>query len=129
MWRRFTLADLSGSYALTISGGRTQDVGQIAGVGVLHSDGKGNVSVTVSFQALAATCSGTTNGTYVVNPDGTGSISLPAIQSFSGSDGICHTISPVFTLSLTSWNLVFDSNFGNQLDLSHEDILGKLSRQ
>jgi hypothetical protein len=89
----FTAADLSGYYGFLIrsrlpfpvasNGPDATGAGEVSGVGLLHSDGAGNVSVNIiSLQTYKpgpqfATCSGTTDGTYTVNPDGTGSLSLP----------------------------------------------------
>ena len=127
----FTAADLSGSYAFLINGTgaavEATNVGEVAGVGILHSDGKGNASATLSFQALAATCSGTTNGAYTVNPDGTGILSLPPIWVPPN----CVLLNPPFTLTLTPWSFVFDNATGNRLDLfdNSELVEGRLSRQ
>ena len=75
----FTVATLSGSYGLSIVG-RT-DAGPTGGEGILTIDGKGNASATIDFEADDATCNGTTNGTYTVNSDGTGSFSFSNISS------------------------------------------------
>jgi hypothetical protein len=123
---KFTVARLSGSYALLISG-RT-DAGLTAGEGILTSDGKGNASATINFQADDATCTGTTNGTYTVNPDGTGTFSFPNISS------LC-TVIGVIPIAFTTWNFVLDDAPGLQADLifanttSNILIVGKLSHE
>ena len=123
----FTVARLSGSYALLISGVGGND-GMIFGLGILNSDGKGNASVTLNFQTSFASCSGTTNGTYTVNPDGTGTLNLPVIWVAPN----CVFSEPV-SPTLTPWNLFFDDALGSQIDAlvadGNEIVVGKLSRQ
>jgi len=125
---RFTAADLSGSYAFLIrtSFPGAMGAGELAGVGILHPDGKGTASATIALQAQFATCSGTTNGTYTVNPDGTGTLSLAVIWVPPN----CVYSEPV-SLTLTPWSFVFDHATGNRLDLyaNSELVDGTLSRQ
>jgi hypothetical protein len=122
----FTVATLSGSYGLSIVG-RT-DPGLTGGEGILTLDGKGNASATINFEADEATCNGTTNGTYRVNSDGTGTFTFPNISS------LCTTTTPT-QVGLSPWNIVIDDTFGLQVDLvftnttSNIDIVGKLSHQ
>jgi hypothetical protein len=93
-FHNFNLASLSGPYILSISG-RT-DANLTGGEAIVSTDGRGNASATINFQADVATCIGTANGTYTVNPDGTGTFSFPDINS------LCTTIIPisVFLLEL-----------------------------
>lgn len=118
---------LSGSYAFLISGVGGND-GMIAGLGMLNSDGKGNASVTLNCQTSFANCSGTTDGTYTVNRDGTGTLNLPVIWVAPN----CVFSEPV-SLTLTPWNLFFDDALGSQIDAlvadGNEVVVGKLSRQ
>ena len=132
----FTAADLSGSYAFLINGtgASTEAVGygELAGAGILHSDGKGNASATIALHtqlnSFPTICSGTTNGTYTVNPDGTGTLSLTVIWV---PPNCVYGLPGLPTLTLTPWSFVFDNARGNRLDLfdNSERVAGKLSRQ
>jgi hypothetical protein len=127
--RPFTLASLSGSYAFRISGPVTQ-AGPLAGVGTLNADGKGDASVTLSLQALDGTCSGATSGTYTVNANGTGTLSLPSIWLPPTPN--CTYFGSAY-LTLTPWNLFFHDAAGSQIDAIVDDgneyVLGSLSCQ
>ena len=78
-------ASLNGSYAFQLN----NLPAPVAAVGVIKFDGAGNVAV--SFTAVAAgrddtsgqapLTSGTLNGTYSTNPDGTGTITFPSAGS------------------------------------------------
>ena len=69
------MSSFSGNYALKAAGksrgGLPDDL-----VGLLSSDGKGYVGGNVTENKGGAVCKFTLNGTYTVNPNGTGTISV-----------------------------------------------------
>jgi hypothetical protein len=81
LWAKsYNNKSLKGTYAERFTG----SVGTVAnpfpagtavpqsGTGTETADGKGNFSANLVFSIGGSTCSGTVTGTYVVNPDGTG---------------------------------------------------------
>ena len=86
------------------------------GVGVMKFDGAGNVAVTVSVVGgtLSAPSTGVFTGTYVINPDGTGTITLKNVKATPGpvyafviTDGGTQLL-----LLRTDSNPLFDVGFG-----------------
>ncbi len=77
--RVFSTASIRGSYAtsycvaLTNPSGLTQF---LSGTGVFHADGAGHVTGQETTNTNGQVCSGTMTGTYTVNPDGTGTLSV-----------------------------------------------------
>jgi hypothetical protein len=143
----FTAADLSGPYAFLIrsrlpfpvasNGPNPTGAGEVAGVGILHSDGIGNISANIYILQTYlpgpqySACSGTTSGSYTINADGTGSLRLTPI--WVSPNCVSQPPSQSVNLILTPWNLFFDDVTGQRLDLftnnSVELVEGKLSRQ
>ena len=71
-----TTATITGSYGFTFSG-FTKDHGMtvpFAGTGASTSDGAGNISGTITLSSNGHIATGPYTGTYVVNPDCTGTL-------------------------------------------------------
>lgn len=70
-----TLQSLRGPHGFSYSGsvGGTSDV---ASSGLIHFDGRGNLSATYSTSVGGTTFQGSFVGTYTVHPDGTGAVVL-----------------------------------------------------
>jgi hypothetical protein len=78
--KKFSLASFSGLYVWSYNG-RAADGVQVAGIGTVTSDGMGNVSVAQSFHGGLGSCDGSGDGTYTVNADGSGTLSLRTFWS------------------------------------------------
>jgi len=99
----FTVHDLHGRYSFVISGAVTQGpvVGPLAAVGIIEADGHGNFpfatrTLTVGGELIVQNDAAT--GTYIVNPNGTGTATF-----FAESGGGPQT----FDFALTSRDEVF----------------------
>lgn len=77
--RSFSTASIRGSYATSYSvalpnpSGPTQ---YLSGTGVYQADGVGHLTGQETTNTNGQVCSGTMTGTYTVNPDGTGTVSV-----------------------------------------------------
>ncbi len=71
----FGPGSFKGSYSLRFSG-KTGGGHPDAGVGLLSSDGVSKVTGTLTENKNGGVCSFTLSGSYTVNPDGTGTISV-----------------------------------------------------
>ena len=75
----FTKASVKGSYSYLINSWTADStVNEDATVGVLTSDGAGNVSDTFTHISGGVVNTGTVTGTYTVNANGTGTANFPA---------------------------------------------------
>ncbi|HEX5455716.1 MAG TPA: hypothetical protein VFX06_18145 [Stellaceae bacterium] len=84
---RFSLASLRGNYAMEFSGQFMRSGGwfPVMGTGVIVSDGRGNLGGAETYSTETKTCDATLTGTYTVEPDGSGTVSL----TFSGTTPGC----------------------------------------
>jgi hypothetical protein len=73
--RRCTLASLKGCYGYSYTG-TVQGFGSIAAVGPINFDGEGNTSATYSVNLGGTNFQGSFTGTYTVNDDCTGTITI-----------------------------------------------------
>lgn len=73
--KKCTLASLQGCYGYSYTG-TVEGFGPIAAVGPINFDGHGNTSATYSVNLGGANFQGSFTGTYTVNEDCTGSITL-----------------------------------------------------
>lgn len=73
--RKCTLSSLKGCYGYSYTGG-VQGFGSIAAVGPINFDGEGNTSATYSVNLGGANFQGSFTGTYTVNEDCTGTITI-----------------------------------------------------
>ncbi len=89
-------------------------------VGLLTSDGKGTVGGNLTENKDGTTCQFTLNGTYTVNPNGTGTITMTLTP-----------ISPNCTASTSNQaSVLFDmSNGAAFVNISGGVALGSLTRQ
>ncbi|MGD1026148.1 hypothetical protein [Candidatus Binatus soli] len=97
----FSDASLNGTYSTRFSGfwlipstttGNPPSLSPIAGFGNLTADGTGNITGgTETFNAGGSVCTGTITGTYSVNPDGTGALTLTFTSTGPGSN--CSSLS------------------------------------
>ncbi len=71
----FSLTTMKGSHGFSYSGDLT-DIGPIASAGPIIFDGKGNLSATYNVTDDGTLYQGTFLGTYTVNANGTGTVTL-----------------------------------------------------
>jgi hypothetical protein len=126
----YSNADFNGTWGFGVSGtvileppsqpppancvGWTPASAPIALEGTLTGDGKGNVTGTQTFNVRGLVCSGTLiNGTYSVNPDGTGVFKNVTFKPASGSPPECVT-----TVGRSAFTF---SNGINHIDLAGTD--------
>ena len=81
--------------------------------GTLVGDGKGGLTGTQTFNVNGLVCSGTLKGTYVVAPDGTGTLDNVTFTPAAGSPSQCTT-----TVGNSSFTF---SNVINHIDLTGTD--------
>jgi hypothetical protein len=73
--RRCTLASLNGCYGYSYTGS-VDGVGPVAAVGPINFDGAGNTSATYSVNVNGTNFQGSFTGTYTVNRDCTGNVTI-----------------------------------------------------
>ena len=124
----YTAADFKGSYGIGVSGtviftppatGPAPDCSNwtavslpIAITGLLTANGTGDLTGTETFNVQGEVCVGTTAGTYTVNSNGTGTLSVTFTPN-AGQPADC--VSSVGTVAFTFANGV------DQLDLTGTD--------
>ena len=86
----FGLSSIKGSYASIFSGKASSGVA-VLGTGVFVSDGKGGLSGHETFSVDSTVCEATINGTYTVNPDGTGTDAIDFTTTTPGCDSGSYT--------------------------------------
>lgn len=91
--RGFSLASLKGSYAGIFSGKINTDGGllRILGTGIFIADGHGNLTGHESYTVVTTPCEASISGTYVINPDGSGTDSATFTTSTPGCTGGSYT--------------------------------------
>ncbi len=119
----FTPRDLSGSYAMHLSGASSvvnPNQSLTIGVGVLSADGAGKIAGIGTLRSAGVTCNGAFTGIYDLADDGTGTIST----KFSTRDPGCFT--SIINLSVA----VFKKGNAAEIANSENDYLaGSLNRQ
>lgn len=119
----FKQSDFSGSYALRLVGPSSLAKANeplTVGVAQITSDGKRKVTGYGTLRSAGATCHGSFTGIYLLNMDGTGSIS----SNFASSDPGCFPM--VVDLSVA----LFNKGNGAEVASSENDYLaGTLKRQ
>ncbi len=89
--RVFSTASIRGSYAtsycvaLPNASGPTQF---LSGTGVFQADGSGNLTGQETTNTNGEVCSGTMIGTYTVNPNGTGTVSVTFTATTQGCTNV-----------------------------------------
>jgi hypothetical protein len=81
-----TLASLEGSYGYSYTG-TVEEFGSIAAVGPINFDGQGNASATYSVNLGGENFQGSFTGTYAVNDDCTGEITINLPMLGTSSNG------------------------------------------
>jgi len=75
----FDNASISGSYGISYSvalPNASGPTGFLSGTGIYQADGAGHLTGAETTNANGVVCSGNLNGTYTVNPNGTGTVSV-----------------------------------------------------
>lgn len=89
--RAFSTASIRGSYGISYSvalpnaSGPTQF---LSGTGVYQADGAGHLTGEETTNANGEVCSGTLTGTYSVNPNGTGTVSVTFTPTTVGCSAV-----------------------------------------
>ena len=73
--RKCTLASLNGCYGYSYTG-NVEGIGPVAAVGPINFDGAGNTSATYSVNVNGTNFQGSFTGTYTVNRDCTGNVTI-----------------------------------------------------
>jgi hypothetical protein len=95
----------------------------VVGNGLLTSDGAGNVTGNIVINDSAGNfCPGSISGTYTVNGDGTGGLSVNYTPAATGTVGICNPLSETAVIVSEHRVNVAQTNTGMA-------VLGNLVRQ
>ena len=119
----FNNSNFKGNYALRLMGPSslvTTAESMTVATGLINADGKGHVTGHGKFRSHGVTCDGTIKGTYIIQLNGTGTLS----SIFNTSTPGC--FNSVFDFSLAL------SNNGKSFELANTEndyMVGKLSRQ
>jgi hypothetical protein len=109
---RFSVGDVRGGYGFSVLGFAASMAS--AGAGVFTADGKGNITAgQLTLNVNGVSCHSTLNGTYTVNADGSGTLTLILTEDPASSAKNCQSLATHFSLALTDG--------GRQILLAQQD--------